>query len=272
MVLVQKKLCQIGECKQDEEVFCELAKRLQLDYEAEEFHKILNDQLACIGEKYPEYRGLDYERMKELNYIQVPIEYRQYEKRGRFNTPTGKLELWSTAMEQLGLDPLPSFREPPESPVSQPELAREFPLILTTGGRQRAYFISENRAVPSLRRLEPFPLCEIHPADAATYGVTDGAWVWIESPRGKITQKAKVTDRQKQGVVNCQLGWWYPEEDAPDHGWMESNCNLLTSNEPPYDPNSGTYQLRALLCRISPNPEGIRIEERYYKSDLAPQK
>ncbi len=272
VVLCQKKLCQIGECKQDEEVFCELARRLGLDYEAEDFHKILNDQLSHVAARCPEYAGLDFERMKEINYIQIPIEYEQYKKRGKFQTPTGKLELWSTTMEQLGLDPLPSFREPPESPVSQPELAQEYPLILTTGGRQRGYFISENRQVPSLRKLAPFPLCEIHPEDAAAYGITDGEWVYIASPRGKITQKAKVTDRQKKGVVNCQLGWWYPEVETPDHGWMESNCNLLTSNEPPYDPNSGTYQLRALLCRISPNPEGKRIEERYYNSDIAKEK
>jgi len=28
--------------------------------------------------------------------------------------------------------------------------------------------------------------------------------------------------------------------------------NLLTDNQPPYDPAMGTYQLRALLCRVAP--------------------
>ncbi len=31
-----------------------------------------------------------------------------------------------------------------------------------------------------------------------------------------------------------------------------SNANLLTDNQPPYDPAMGTYQLRALLCRVAP--------------------
>lgn len=263
VALVQKKIVQVGQCKQDEEVFCELARRLGLDYEADEFHKILNDQLSHISAQYPQYQGLDFEKMKELNYIEVPISYRQYEARGRLNTPTGKVELYCTAMEALGLDPLPSFTEPPESPYSQPELAKEYPLILITGGRQHPYFISENRQVPRLRRLAPYPLCEIHTTTAEKYGIADGDWVFISTKRGMITQKAKVTDDMMPGVVNCQLGWWYPEVDSPDHGWMESNCNLLTDNGPPYDPNSGTYQLRALLCKLEPNPEGKAIEARY---------
>jgi hypothetical protein len=31
----------------------------------------------------------------------------------------------------------------------------------------------------------------------------------------------------------------------------QSNANVLTSMEPPYDPAMGAYQLRALLCRIA---------------------
>ncbi len=42
----------------------------------------------------------------------------------------------------------------------------------------------------------------------------------------------------------------YPDP-APQYGVWKSNANLLTSNEPPYDPAMGTYQLRALLCRIA---------------------
>jgi thiosulfate reductase/polysulfide reductase chain A len=269
VALVQKKIVQIGECKQDEEVFCELARRLHLDYEAEEFHKILNDQLSTIGEVYPDYEGLNFEKMKKLNYIEVPVTYRQYERRGKMNTPTGKVELYSTVMESMGLDPLPSYQEPPESPYSQPELLEQYPVILITGGRQHPYFISENRAIPRLRKLAPFPECELHRTTAEQHGIQAGDWVFVETLRGRITQKAKVTEDMLPGVINCQLGWWYPEVETPDHGWMESNCNILTSSEPPYDPNSGTYQLRALLCRISPNPEGHKIEERYRQSDLA---
>ncbi len=108
---------------------------------------------------------------------------------------------------------------------------------------------------------------ELHTDTAAKYGIADGDWVWIETRRGRITQKALVTDGIDPRVVNCAMGWWYPEEECPGHGWDESNSNFLSSQDPPYDPNSGTYQLRGLLCRISKNPD-CTIEARFRASRL----
>lgn len=269
-VMAQKKIVRTYECKSDEEVFVDLAKRLNLDYGANSIYDIFNDQLRSIGEKYPEYEGLDFEKMKELSYLEFPIEYRQYEKRGRFETPTGKMELYSTVLEGLGLDPLPYYAEPPESPYSRPDLAKDYPLILTTGGRSRYYFISELRQIPGLRKRSMFPEVELHPETARKHGIEDGDWVFIETLRGRITQKAKITDGIDPRVINCAMGWWYPEEKDPGHGWAESNCNILTSQDPPYDPHSGTYQLRALLCRIWKN-EDRGIEERFMSSELYDQ-
>ena len=138
----------------------------------------------------------------------------------------------------------------------------EYPLILTTGSRTMPFFISNNRQIRSLRRQHPFPLCAMSPGTAKRFGIEDGAWVFIETPRGRITQKAQILGDMPDGVVNCEMGWWYPEAGAPDYGWDESNANILTVGSPPHDPIGGAYQLRALLCRIAPNPN-CRIEERY---------
>jgi anaerobic selenocysteine-containing dehydrogenase len=101
---------------------------------------------------------------------------------------------------------------------------------------------------------EPYPIASLHPETAEKYGIADGDWIWIESPRGRITQKAKVTDAMMKGVVNCRIGWWLPErKNDPTYGLFEVNANVLTSMQPPYDPAIGTYQLRALLCRIEKN-------------------
>jgi hypothetical protein len=59
------------------------------------------------------------------------------------------------------------------------------------------------------------------------------------------------------------MGWWYPEADGPDYDWDLSNINVLTSGDAPCYPINGSYQLRALLCRVYPNPSGGAIEERY---------
>ena len=61
-------------------------------------------------------------------YYKYKTDY--WRKGGGFPTPTGKLELYSTVLEKMGYDPLPYFKEPGESPISTPELAKEYPLVL----------------------------------------------------------------------------------------------------------------------------------------------
>jgi len=73
--------------------------------------------------------------------------------------------------------------------------------------------------------------------------------MWIETRRGRIRQRARLTTGIDPRVVHVEHGWWFPEEEGPEYGVWKSNANVLTDNQPPYDPQMGTYQLRALLCR-----------------------
>ena len=242
VVLSQRQAVQIGECRQDEVIMTDLARRLGLPDCEEEPIDVFNQQLAPLG--------ITYAQLSARGHTRVPISYRKFEKSG-FATPTGKIELYSTRLEALGYDPLPCYAEPPESPLSTPELAKEFPYVLTTGARSPLYFHSEGRQLPKLRRGRPDPQVEIHPKTARTHGIEKGDWVVISSPRGSIRQRAHVTTDILENVIHCEHGWWFPErKDGWEHGIWESNANLLTSQAPPYDPAMGTYQLRALLCNI----------------------
>ncbi len=60
-----------------------------------------------------------------------------------FATPTGKFEIASTILAEHGYDPLPVYTEPLESPLSQPELARKFPLVFNSGARVTTDFRSQ---------------------------------------------------------------------------------------------------------------------------------
>lgn len=75
--------------------------------------------------------------------------------------------------------------------------------------------------------------------------------MWIETRRGRMRQKARLSPGIDPRVVSAQHGWWFPDQPAPEYGVWQSNVNLLTDNQPPYDPAMGTYQLRALLCRVA---------------------
>ena len=257
----------LGECKTDETIFMELCQRLGKDWGASCLDEILDQRLNKLR-SFPGFEQITLERLRETGWAAVPIEYEQYRQRAArgekaFQTPTGKIELYSTILEQFGFDPLPDYQEPPESPRSTPELLEKYPLVLTTGTRINGYFVSEQRQVPSLRRLEPVPRVTLHPDTAAEYGISDGDWIYIETQRGRITQKARVTAKMRPGTVNCQMGWWLPEaKEKPFFGLFEINANVLTSMEPPFDPCMGTYQLRGMLCRIYPNPDA-RDEDFY---------
>ena len=259
--LCMRKTVQVGECKSDEEFFLELSQRMGLDYGAESQREILQSILTELGRRRPQYAGMTFEQFAELGWIAPEREYYNYKKHG-FDTQTGKFELYSPRLAVAGSDPLPDWHEVPESPVSRPDLLEKYPLILTTGSRTQPYFISNNRQIRSLRRQHPFPLVSMSAATAERRGLHEGEWAYIETLRGQITQKVAVLSDMPDGIVSCEMGWWYPEAGAPDYGWQESNANVLTVGSGECDPVTGSYQLRALLCRIYPNPD-CRIEQRY---------
>ena len=244
VVVAQQKVVQIGECKPDEEIFVELARRMKLGLCEEPVRDVLNRQLAAGGV------GLTFEELARRGFYQMPMKYHKYVERG-FRTPTGKIELYSTRFEQMGYAPLPYYVEPPESPYATPEVAKEFPLVLTTGARIPFFFNSEHRQLPHLRKARRDPRAEIHPDTAARHGIADGEWMWIETRRGRIRQRAQLTPGIDPQVVQAEHGWWFPEDPAPEYGVWKSNVNVLTDNGPPYDPQMGTYQLRGLLCRVA---------------------
>ena len=243
VILAQQKTFQYEECKQDEDIMVEICRRLDTEHGQESPQEVYDSMLRS---------NLDFgwEDLKKMGFYQPEFKWRKYEQNG-FATPTKKIELFSTRMKEMGYDPLPCYEEPPESPYSTPELAAEFPFILITGARIPMYFQSEYRQLPKLRKGRPEPECELHPKTAKEIGVENGDWVSIETRRGKCRQKVKIFDGIDPRVVHVQHGWWFPEEENnPDHGIWRSNANTLTSMDPPYCSAMGTYQLRALLCKV----------------------
>jgi anaerobic selenocysteine-containing dehydrogenase len=243
VVMAQQKVIQTGQCRQDEWIMDEIAKRLGLPGSGESLEDIMNYQLGPLG--------ITFKELRDKGFMYPAHEYRKYEKNG-FKTPSGKVELYCRALARMGYDPLPTYKEPPESPVQTSELAEKFPYILTTGSRRLEFFHSELRQIKSLRKRRPDPQVEIHSETAMKHGIRQGDWVIISSPRGSIRMKALISEDIHPRVINVEHGWWFPEKSGPDFGFLQSNANVLTDIGPPYDPGFGSYQLRGLLCRIDP--------------------
>ncbi|MDO8567946.1 MAG: molybdopterin-dependent oxidoreductase [Dehalococcoidales bacterium] len=179
-------------------------------------------------------------------------EHQAYKRRG-FATFSGKVELASSFFAKMGYPALPDYQEPPWSPISNPDLAREYPLILTTGGRVRALYHSQHRQIEKLRKKYPYPQLQIHPETAAKLGIAHGDTVNIETPLGSVRQKASLVDWLDPRVVHADGFWWYPEmpgEEPCLFGVWESNINAILPDDPELCDYAGDNPFRAMLCRV----------------------
>ena len=154
-------------------------------------------------------------------------------------TPSGKVELTSRYLKDLGYDELPVYRRP--AYLESPD--REYPLVLMTGGRKLQYLNSQFRAIPRLSAAVPAPELEMHPGDAAALGVSTGDRVRVTSRVGAVDIPARVVEAD--GIVEGTL--------LATHGWSDANVNLLTSGDDP-DPISGFPPMRAVQVRVERLP------------------
>lgn len=234
--------------RDDYEVWAGLGRRLgQAEHwpwqDLDDAHDYRLHRFGMSLDEFAETKGWDTEE----------LQFKSYEK-GGFRTPTGKLELWSTTFDALGYDPLPHYEEPAESPVSRPELAREFPFVLQTKPKSRWFIHSQMRQSDRQRKRHRYPFCLIHPTAAKKLGIQEGDMVWLESPRGRIQQQAKLTEDVLPNVIAGDFGWWFPEKPAEEpslFGVFESNLNVLSSDAFDYACEcSGSWNLDALLCKV----------------------
>lgn len=232
-VMMRKKVLEYGECRSDLDFWIDLARRMG-------YNEVFpwQDTIGMLDYML-EPSGLSYEALTEKypdGFVYGKQRYKKYEEKG-FKTPSGKIEIFSQTMKDLGLPPLPEYKDSLESKRMSPELAEKYPLILTTGARRLHNIGSRLRNVPSLRQRIPDPVVEINPVTAEQYGLADGDMAVVENDRAQVEIKVKVTEAIMSGVIHIQ------------HGWEEANVNLLTNNFSE-DVVTGYPVMKGLLCTI----------------------
>ncbi len=247
--------------------------------------------LGRIGMTFEDLKqNTPYTYMSKEDWKSYYVYLEEDEKTGKpkgFATPSKKCEIYLESMITLGrtgqpfakcelppaskdYSPLPYFIEPDESPRKK-EIAQEYPLVMT-GGRVPFFHHNTLRNVPWLREIYPVPELWMFPNDAAKYGLEDGQWAWIESKRGKIRAVVSVTQGIKPGVVYMER-FWNPETlESKTHGWTETNVNMLTKADAPFNDVVGTYTLRGFQVKVYPAaepPEGIWLNPQDFSQWLA---
>jgi anaerobic selenocysteine-containing dehydrogenase len=227
--IAQQRAISLPEARSDVDIVIDLAKRLGLKDMFWENETAMYDYL--LGPT-----GLTLSEFIKEKRIYAPLVFKQYEKKG-FKTPSGKVEIYSSIFEKNGCDPLPTYTEPFQSPIQTPGLTKEYPLIMTSA-RRPFFRHSENRQNPLLREQCPLAPVRIHPETANKMGIDDGDPVIIETPTGKISANAELTEGIHPDVIQTMPGW---------QGQENVNC-LIPWNE--FSRGIGTVSMHSIMCRI----------------------
>ncbi len=254
---INKAIEPLGESKSDMQICLEMGKRISPDaWPWETVEEMYSNIL--------EETGHTFEEMQELAPGYPPFEYAMHEKgllrsdaTPGFETATGRIELWCSMYNNLGLDPLPSYEEPVPSPLSTPDLYEKYPLVLTTGARLWGMFHSEHRQIPRMRALHPEPLVYINPRTAAAYGVHNGDWVWIENQHGRCKRVVQETPIVNEHTISTDHAWWHPEAPCELEDGLYDLWDLTVENLLPYDCGKSGFgaNYKNTICTLYPVAE-----------------
>ena len=93
----------------------------------------------------------------------------------------------------------------------------------------------------------------MHPETALGYRFADGDWVSleVEGMDGTCSLRLKLSETTPPDVVNTGMGWWRPDAAGPERGALDINVNAILSYDGPFDPVSGSSNVRGMRCRVS---------------------
>ncbi len=148
----------------------------------------------------PDFFGATYEKMGELGYVQWPCRDESPEDKGtswlfadRFSTANGLAKFFTCDWV---------------APIDK--LTEEFPMVLSTVrevGHYSCRSMTGNCSALSTLADEP-GYAQINTADAARLGIADESLVWVNSRKGRIITRAKVSERPNKGAIYMTYQWW----------------------------------------------------------------
>ncbi len=271
----------LGECRPNVEVFRALAQRMGFDEDC--FRESVDEMIdVALDSEDPWLAGISRERLERgqvrLNFAasgsRLPVSGAELPSAGQpsaavstrtapseaistqpepflpfacgaFRTPSGKAELYSGAVKEMGLDPVADFTPPGESRHGKRSNALPLELL----ARKADNFLNSTFSnVPSIQEMEEPGLLEISAADARARGIANGDKVRVFNRRGDILLKARVDGKVQPGVVSARLNW------AKMTSGFQS-INALTSEKLTDMGNSATFYSVLVEVELSkPSP------------------
>lgn len=247
-----------GETKHDLDIFLEYAKRMDFrDKDAQPLIKWEHPEEAfeawkeCTRGRPCDYTGITYEKLRGGSGVQWPCNEEHPDGTERlyggadFNTRTPDCETYGHDLltgavnseadhRAIGPEGRAFLKAAPYTPPHEGP-GEEYPFRLNTG-RTIYHFHTRTKTAraPQLQNAAPEAWIEISPSDAESLGVSEGDTVRVESPRGRMEAKARISGI-RDGVVFAPFHYGYFDQegdDAPDGHARAANELTITEWDP----------------------------------------
>lgn len=205
----------VGETKPETEIYYLLAR--QLGFSHEEIIQYIpepgNENVEkFLKAKVGEFRKLNWDQLKEKPFI-APDHQAIAFKDLKFNTPSGKIELYSEeAAKKWKVNPLPAYE-----PLIEGENSNKgkFPLqLLTPNTKNRIHSQFGNLDV--IKQFSDGLVAILNSSDALARNIKDGDSIRIFNDRGELKTIAKLNFSIKKGCIVYYNGWWLQEGGTPN--------------------------------------------------------
>ncbi len=198
--LNEKAIEPLGESKSNSDLFRALASRMKLTHKElyEDDEKILRNLLS----KSKVVDG-NFEALKKKGFLKMKVPNRR-----TYETPSGKIELYSDAAAKEGLGPLPSHVE----------VLKKLPYQLLSPAHR---LLVKSQYHP--QRPEVKPVVYVNPEDAAEEGIETGSKLTLANELGEYTAEAEVSDIVPRGVMLSYSVLWPKMSEG-------NNVNFVTTD------------------------------------------
>jgi formate dehydrogenase major subunit len=218
---VQAVVQPIKGTKADGQIMVEIMNKMGYDQAAYDASTVLEE----ISQIVPFFAGVKWDNLGD-NGKQWPVK-----------EDGSDTEILHTETFKRGLG---KFHYAPYKETAETKMyAKEYPYIITTNRELEHYNAGTMTRRTNNAKILTEDVLMINPEDAAKHFINNGDFVCVESPRGKIDIKAKITDEVKPGILSTTFHF------------PELSLNVITSNERDSEALCPEYKVVAVNIRKS---------------------
>jgi len=229
----------------------EIGIRLGLEkyFPWKDYMEVISWQLKQLGTSVEEMKKVGVKYFDRKTPLYLPENQAYY-----FDTPTGKIELYSTALAEKGYDPMPKFTKHPEPHAGY------YRLIY---GRVPMHTFGRTQNSPNLHDLRPENHLWVNPKVAKILGLRNGQEVWLKNQDGVVSNfpvKVRITERIRHDSVFLPHGFGQKNKLMTRAYGKGANDGKLITKVLIDAPTGGTGMRSNFVTILTEKPQNKEVE------------